>query len=465
MLIAAPVPRVGLLLAKYVAVLAVALLTALVNLAGMAVTSHSTGLNVSLFGGAGLSFSVVIKVLLLLGLFAAFFSAVLLAITSCARSFKEAQAYIIPLMLLCLVPGVICLMPSLEFTGLLAVVPLVNIVLLARDLLEGSVDPLLASAAVMSTAFYVAAAIAVAARIFGTDAILYGSQSTWSDIFRRPTEPCTSASLSAAALSLAFMFPTYFVLSATLARSHEISLERRLLVAALVTSLVFCGIPLAVALFNRVRLREGMSLVWPQRSALFAAALLGLVLWPAAHELFLLNERIGISSLREDQLSEVKTLLEQLQHISPIWIMFVLAVVPGVCEEFFFRGMLFKTLRSYTTAWRTIFMSAVLFGLFHVVAATVLSPERFMPSTFVGLVLGWVRHRTGSVFPCMLLHVVHNGLLLAVVHWREELAARGFGVEEAAHLPLTWFVVAGAGVVVAVAWMIVTTRSDLSAAR
>ena len=68
MLIAAPVPRVGLLLAKYVAVLAVALLTAIVNLTGMAITSHSTGLNVSLFGGAGLSLPVVIKVLLLLGL-------------------------------------------------------------------------------------------------------------------------------------------------------------------------------------------------------------------------------------------------------------------------------------------------------------------------------------------------------------------------------------------------------------
>ena len=117
MLIAAPVPRVGLLLAKYVAVLAVAILTAMVNLTGMAITSHSTGLNVTLFGGAGLSLPVVIKVLLLMGLFAAFFSAVLLAITSCARSFKEAQAYIIPLMLMCLVPGVVCLMPGLQFTG------------------------------------------------------------------------------------------------------------------------------------------------------------------------------------------------------------------------------------------------------------------------------------------------------------------------------------------------------------
>jgi ABC-type Na+ efflux pump permease subunit len=113
-LIAAPVPRLGLLMAKYVAVLTVALLTALVNLTAMTITAHSTSLGDTLFG-AGLTFTVVVKVLLLLALFAAFFSAILLALTSYARSFKEAQAYIIPLMLVCLVPGVLCLLPGLEF--------------------------------------------------------------------------------------------------------------------------------------------------------------------------------------------------------------------------------------------------------------------------------------------------------------------------------------------------------------
>ena len=193
-LIAAPVPRLGLLLAKYVAVLTVALLTALINLAGMTITAHSTGLAASLFGG-GMSLMVVVKVLLLLALFAAFFSAILLALTSYARSFKEAQAYIIPLMLLCLVPGVLCLMPSLEFQGWMAVTPLVNIVMLARDLLEGSVQTSMAIAAVFSTIFYIGAAIALAAQIFGTDAILYGSPATWSDLMRRPAEPQRSVTL------------------------------------------------------------------------------------------------------------------------------------------------------------------------------------------------------------------------------------------------------------------------------
>lgn len=458
MLIAAPVPRLGLLLAKYVAVLAVALLTALVNLTGMAVTSHVTGLNASLFGGAGLSLPVVIKVLLLLGLFAAFFSAVLLAITSCARSFKEAQAYIIPLMLLCLVPGVICLMPSLQFSGPLAVVPLVNIVLLARDLLEGSVVPLYAAVAVISTLFYVLAAIGLAARVFGTDAILYGSQATWSDVLRRPTERRAALSPSASAFALAVMFPTYFVLSATLAQSREISFDTRLFVAAIITMLVFCGIPWVIAAFHRVRVSSGIGLVQPKINSLLAAGLLGLVLWPAAHEIFLINEKIGIDSLRLDQLSQVQALLDQLQHVPIVVVLLALAVVPGLCEEFFFRGVLFSSLRSVTTPWRTIISAAVLFGLFHVVAGTLLAPERFLPSTFLGLVLGWVRQRTGSVIPSMLLHALHNGLILFVVHYRSVLADRGIGIEEATHLPALWLTIAGAGMLVAIVWLIVATR-------
>jgi ABC-2 type transport system permease protein/sodium transport system permease protein len=349
-------------------------------------------------------------------------------------------------------------MPSLEFTGILAVMPLVNIVLLARDLLEGSVNPLLASVAVMSTMFYVVAAIGIAAKIFGTDAILYGSQATWTDIFRRPREPRAALSLPAAAFALAVMFPAYFVLSATLAQSREISLTLRLFVGAVITILIFCGIPWTIALFNRVRATTGIGFTRPQMGGLLAAAMFGFVLWPAAHELFLLNEWLGITSLRLDQIAEVKALMEQLQHVSLVWILLALAIVPGICEEFFFRGVLFSSLRRVTSPWRTIIATAVLFGLFHIIAGLVLAPERFLPSAFIGLVLGWVRWRTGSVLPCMLLHAVHNGFVLCLVHWRDQLVRFNLGVEEATHLPATWLFVAGAGILVAAVLMMFSTR-------
>jgi len=286
------------------------------------------------------------------------------------------------------------------------------------------------------------AAIALAARVFGTDAVLYGSQATWWDIFRRPATPTDAARLPAAAAALAIMFPCYFVLSSQLARAPDVSFAGRFFLGALVTAVVFGLIPCAVARFNRVRLRSGLSLRPASAASWLASAVLGVALWPFAHELFLVSQWLGFASLPAAQIEKVQGFVSQWKEVSPLWILFTLAVVPGVFEELFFRGFLYRSLRTVTTPGRAIGAAAVLFGMFHVVAATVLAPERFLPSLFLGLVLGWVRHRTGSVLPCMLLHVLHNGVLLAIVYWRDELAARGFGVEEAAHLPLGWLLVA-----------------------
>ena len=75
-----------------------ALLTAIINLAAMMVTVASIGLG-RCSSAAGHLAQELAEIIGLLVLFAAFFSAVLLAVTSFARSFKEAQAYLIPLML------------------------------------------------------------------------------------------------------------------------------------------------------------------------------------------------------------------------------------------------------------------------------------------------------------------------------------------------------------------------------
>ena len=217
-LVAAPVPRLQLLGAKFVAVLTVAILTAIVNLLAMLVTVYASGLENLVFGDLGFSWLVMGQILALLCLFAAFFSAVLLALTSFARSFKEAQAYLIPLMLVALAPGVFSLTPGLKMSGLLSVTPLINIVLLGRDLFEGRMVPKLFAWAVISTALYAMLALAVAARVFGSDAILYGSQGSVRDLFRRPKESRLVPTLTQAMLALAVLFPAFVVLS-SLARA------------------------------------------------------------------------------------------------------------------------------------------------------------------------------------------------------------------------------------------------------
>ena len=438
MLMAAPVPRLALLSAKYVAVLVVALLTATANLVAMTLTLLVTGLGMQIFGESGPPLVLISAVFALLILFAAFFSAILLALTSFARSFKEAQAYLIPVMLLSLAPGLMTLLPSLEFHIGLAVIPLVNIVLLARDLLEGTADPTLALAAVVCTGLYAVAALAIAARVFGTDAILYGAEVGWSELWARPEQLRTKPPLTGTFLCLAVLFPLYFLLSNLLQRSFDGSMESRLATSALVTALLFVGLPLVALRLQHVIVSRGFQLRSISFLYYLPAILLGLSLWPFAHELVLFSQALGLFTLSSSKLEAVQKLLEQWQNLSPLWIVFCLAVTPAVCEELFFRGYLLGALLGKTRPHTAILISALLFGLFHVVTTSVLAVERFLPSTFLGLFLGWVCYRTASVWPGMLLHATHNGFLLLVAYYRDALLERGWGIAEQSHLPFSW---------------------------
>lgn len=469
-LMAAPVPRLSLLFAKYVAVLTVALFTATANLVSMAITLVATGLGTVVFGDAGLTPNLVAQVFALLILFAAFFSAILLAITSFARSFKEAQSYLIPVMLLALAPGMMSLMPDLKFSVALAVTPLANIVLLARDLFEGTTDPMLATVAVLSTLFYAFAALALAARIFGADAILYGSQATWSDLVTRPAEPRDEASIHAATACLAFLFPVYFLTASTIHGIPDIDLARtmslppsifppidlttRLIASAIITALVFVGIPVVAALIQRVRFAGAFQLRRGGFVSYMAAIILGFTLWPFAYEAFLLTSGLELDVASKP---ELQNLLQKLPELSPLILLPCLAVTPAVCEELFFRGYLFGAFRERMRPWQVIAFTAVIFGVFHVVASA-LSTERLIPSTMMGLVLGWVCYRTGSVIPGIVLHACHNGLLMMIVHYREKLEGLGWGVEEEAHLPAIWLAAAAGCVVIAAGLLVLGTR-------
>ncbi len=223
-LVSAPVSRMALLTGKFVAVVAVAMLTAIVNMLAMLVTVYTLGLESIVFGDQGISWGVVLVILFLLFVLASFFSATLLSLTSFARSFKEAQAYLIPLMLIAFAPGLLSLNPNLEMTAMLAIVPLVNIVLVGRDLLNGSFDPTLFAISIISTILYALLSLSVAARVFGADSVLTGGSTTWADLVRRSPERQPQPTVPTAMFFLAILFPGFVVISgvATRIEYHDV---------------------------------------------------------------------------------------------------------------------------------------------------------------------------------------------------------------------------------------------------
>jgi ABC-2 type transport system permease protein/sodium transport system permease protein len=455
-LVAAPIPRIGVLFAKYVAVLAVALLTAAANLLTMTITLSVSGLGRLLFGEAGISPGVVAAVFGLLLLFAAFFSAVLLVITSSARSFKEAQAYLIPLMLVSLAPGMLSLMPGLKLSGLLLVTPLANIVILGRDLFAMKASGGAALIVVASTLLYAGAAIGLAARIFGAESVLYSSQPGWSELFRRPRESQPAPTLNAAVFCLSLMFPLYFLL---LNLSGGIAgIVNQLAVGVLVTAAVFGALPLSACWMRRVPV-AGMFRLPARPLAVFAGALLvALSLWTLDHEAVVSAKEWQSFELDPKVVEQLRAFAARLRLLPLPVVLLTIAVVPAVFEEAFFRGYLFGALRAAGSAATAIVVSAAVFGLFHWIAPNPLAAERVISSTLTGLVLGWVRWRTGSVLPGMFLHVCHNGLLALVLYYEPQLSALGVGVNESSHLPRSWLIGGSLAVLVGMSLIFVFAR-------
>ena len=444
-LIASPISRGTVLVAKYVAVVTVALLTAVANLAAMFVTLWAAKLLPLLVGPeAGFPWLAFLQILCLLVLFSAFFSAVLLALTSFARSFKEAQAYLIPLMLLSLAPGVLSLFPGVRLTPTLALAPLLNIILLSREILAGTTQLLPATLSVLATVIYAMAALGLASRLFGSDAVLRGSEASFAAALQRPEQARAKPSLNEVAMTFALIFPCYFLVSNLIQQESLLewlgaaqSQGVRFGLNALSLALVFGGLPLFAAWFSRDRLPTTFRLRRPRVLSVIGAMLIGLGIWTWSFELYQVAKLLGIQELAAG-MEGAKELAAKLQQMPPWIVLATLVVAPGLIEELCFRGYLFSSLEARFKPGLTILASALLFGLFHVLTGNALLLERFLPTTLTGIVLGLVAWRTGSVWPGIALHVVHNSLLELVGIYQSRLMEWGIGSEEQTHLPWTW---------------------------
>ena len=68
-----------------------------------------------------------------------------------------------------------------------------------------------------------------------------------------------------------------------------------------------------------------------------------------------------------------------------------IAIIGPVLEEILFRGAI-------------ILISALLFGVFHI------NPAQILPAFLIGILLAWTYYKTGSLIPCILMHVLNNSL-------------------------------------------------------
>ena len=189
-LLCSPVGRVDIVLGKFLMILTASLGTVACSLLSMMVTFSVGGsiLARSIGGGdaatAARAASKIASMTTLdpVGLIAVvgmvlpmvvLFAATLFTISLFAKSFKEAQSYVSPLIVVILMPAMIGLLPGVELNWKLALVPILNVSLASKELVSGVWHWDLLGLIFASTCLYAAIALGLAVRMFNREGVIF----------------------------------------------------------------------------------------------------------------------------------------------------------------------------------------------------------------------------------------------------------------------------------------------------
>jgi len=101
------------------------------------------------------------------------FAAALLAVALFAKSHKEAQSYVSPLIVVVILPAMMGMLPGVELNAKLALVPILNLTLACKEMLSGVWHWPQLALIFVSTVVYAGAALAVAVRLFKRESVLF----------------------------------------------------------------------------------------------------------------------------------------------------------------------------------------------------------------------------------------------------------------------------------------------------
>ena len=203
------------------------------------------------------------------------------------------------------------------------------------------------------------------------------------------------------------------VARAAAARGHAIGLRPLLMSSEL---MLITPALLALVLLRRP-LAAGLGLGAIDRGALGVALCAGAALWSASLGLLELQSVVWPpSDAFLETFRQLHAALRPRDAMDAAFSVAAIAVFPAACEEILFRGVVLPSLARPLGALGAVLASALLFGLIHLdFAGDEPAFTRIPFAILVGVGLGLLRVRTGSLLPPILGHAVLNAITFATV--------------------------------------------------
>lgn len=143
---------------------------------------------------------------------------------------------------------------------------------------------------------------------------------------------------------------------------------------------------------------------------LLLGSLLIIVIQPLVIYLGYLNSLIPIPETFSDlQVSQYEMIEDFLKSDGIIWFgLLNIALIPAICEEILFRGYIFRAFEKSWGAIVAVFVSGLIFGLFHIQLGNV------FPLATLGIILALMTWLSGTIWPAIIAHFINNGAAVLV---------------------------------------------------
>ncbi len=405
-LLCSPAGRGEIVVGKLATVMLFSVVTAVLNLASIGLTGLMI---VAPLPGFGLPPPTAIAALAVALLpISALFSALCLALAAFARSTKEGQYYLMPLLMATMPLVVLPMAPGVELNLGTSLIPISGMVLLLRGILEGNYWQVAQYLPIVAAVTLGACVLSIrwAIEQFNSESVLFQAGERldvrlWLRRLLRDRQPTPSVAAAATCSVLILLANFYLSMSQTMPEGFGGFLR-----TVLSTQFMVIALPaLLMTLLLTRSPRETLLLRRPPRFAIAAAALLAVVLHPVANILQVaVRQLYPISDSVLPAFEKMSAMLRQ----ADFWpLVLVIALVPAVCEELAFRGFILSGFRHLGHKWRAIFYSAILFGITHGIL------QQSLIACLMGAVLGYLAVQSGSILPGIVFHAINNALAVA----------------------------------------------------
>lgn len=187
-LMCSPTARINIVFGKFLTVLTASVATIVFSMTSMAVTG-SLGSKLFL-GGSGMAASAsnkaqaasampsfdpagFIGVFAMVAPVAILFAALLLTVSLFAKSYKEAQSYAGPMILLAIIPAVFGMLPGMELSAKTALIPILNLSLVCKEMLSGTWNWNYIALIFGSSCLYAVVALVACVKMFNREDVMF----------------------------------------------------------------------------------------------------------------------------------------------------------------------------------------------------------------------------------------------------------------------------------------------------